>query len=79
MKCAATTCTRSVLTREQLRQRAVMWATSIEGERNTPDSRAAFACFGLLLVGELAIRCETCATERVMTGVTAVASVAGDG
>lgn len=70
MKCRD--CERSAPTRNEIRDRAIMWAASIEGDSSGADTRAAFACFGLLLMGELAVRCDPCATQRVMDGVSTV-------
>jgi hypothetical protein len=61
--------------RASVRKRAITLAANIAGDEYSPEQRAAFACFGLLLVGELATRCESCATARLMTGVTTMATM----
>lgn len=73
MKCAD--CERSLLTREAVRDRAIAWAADIKAE--PVDGAAGFACFGLLLMAELLIRCDACAPIRVMTGAELVAAKVG--
>lgn len=72
-KCAG--CERSLLTREAVRDRAIAWAADIKAEPT--DMAAGFACFGLLLMAELLIRCDACAPIRVMAGAEMVAAKAG--
>lgn len=72
MKCAD--CGDGLIPRPSVRQRAIGLAASIGGPEYTPAQRAAFATFGLLLVGELSTRCEDCATHRLMRGVSAIAA-----
>ena len=73
MKCAD--CDRDLLAREVVRKRAISWAADIQGE--PVDGAAGFACFGLLLMAELLIRCDACAPIRVMTGAELVAAKVG--
>ena len=73
MTCAD--CDRAVLTREAVRERAVAWAADIKDE--PADARAGFACFGLLLMADLLIRCDACAPNRVMAGAELVAAKVG--
>jgi len=73
MKCDD--CNRATAPRASVRARAVDLATHIAAEDYSPAQRDAFACFGLLLLGELATRCERCAMARIMDGITAVATM----
>ena len=73
MSCAD--CDRALTTRASLRTRAAKLAADVTTAGYSPEQRAAFACFGLLLLGELATRCEGCATTRLMVGITAVAAI----
>ena len=72
MKCAD--CDGGLMPRPQLRLQAIRLAAAIaSGEQLSPPHRASFACYGLLLVGELGTRCEVCAHARVMAGVEELA------
>lgn len=70
MKCAD--CSGSLMPRGAVRLRAVSMAQCIATEKQPPQQRAALATFGLLLAGELCTRCESCATARLMSGVSAI-------
>ena len=72
-KCAD--CDRPLLAPAAVRERAIAWAAAIKDE--PADGAAGFACFGLLLMAELLIRCDACAPIRVMTGAELVAAKVG--
>lgn len=72
MKCAD--CDGGLMPRPSVRRRAIGLAASIGGPEYSPAQRSAFACFGLLLIGELSTRCEDCATRRLLSGVSAMAA-----
>ena len=68
-------CARDVLDRHAIHGRAIDWAADIKHEPE--DGQRAFACFGLLLMAELLIRCDACAPLRVMAGAELVAAGMG--
>ena len=72
MKCAD--CSGAILPRTSVRVRAIRLAASVEGASKSTEERAAFACFAVLFVGELTVRCEGCAMARITGGIAAVAT-----
>ncbi len=72
MKCAD--CGDGLMSRAALRMHAINLARSVaDSPTFTPAQRAAFACHGLLLVGELGTRCADCANKRLLDGMSVVA------
>ena len=74
MKC--TDCDEGLMPRPQLRLYAINLSAAIAGDSLTAEQRSAFACYSLLMVGELGTRCRGCADARIMAGVTAMAEKA---